>query len=205
MQKTIADLTEYIKAITAEYPGFPEGALSYIVEEINSVQQLYFERFHHESAVYQTPHTSAFTASVLPQEGMAEPCFSDLLAVFLDDTPLPLLDPVSYRASKAPAATMEEGQILYRGEPGSHKQLTVIYRQRPADLLFGDDGVTGEIYIPTKHLPLLGNKIRECISRTVMEYKDADYYAEAFNNWITVLDGYENGTMRAADRARRAL
>ena len=205
MKKTVPDLTAYIQSITDEFPDYSNKALSYLIEEINSVQQLYFERFHCESVVCQIAHTASFQAEIEGEQGMARPVFSDLMAVFLDDLPLTLLDEVSYKSTQSPSATMKDGRIFYKAEEGAYSQLTVIYRQRPADILYEDGAIRGELYIPLKHLPLLGNKIRECTARTVFEYKDADYYAKAYNSWLSVLDGYENGGSGSYRRSRHGL
>lgn len=205
MQKTIADIKSYIALIMKDYPGFSHNAYPQLVEEINSVQQLYFERFCHESGVFEAVHTAAFAVEIPQEEGMAAPSFSDILAVFLDDVQIPFLDEVSYKARKDAAATMRNGKIVYRADNENYQQVTVIYKKRPQDIVYANDSISGGIYIPLKHLPLLGNKIRAFIASSILEYKDADYYTEAYNNWIAVLDGYENGTHRVSSRLRAAL
>lgn len=203
MKKTVQDLEEYVYNVCAGIGDTSNMDKNVLAEEINAVQQLYFERFCCETAVYQAPHTSSFAVAIQEQQEMAPVEFSDLLAVFLDDLPLPLMKTADYYAGTRPAATMENGRLLYRGEGAAYRNLTVIYRQRPADVAYRDGMIEGGIYLPLKHLPLLGNKIRECFSRTNFDYADADCYAKAYNNWLTVLEGYA-GSMKEGNTAIRA-
>ena len=203
MKRTVQDLEDYVYTVCAGLGDPSHIDWCAIAEELNGVQQTYFERFCCDTAVFQTPHTAAFTAEISESGDLAAPTFSDLLSVFLDDLLLPLMSPSEYHATKRPAATMENGRIVYRAEGGTYKQLTVIYRQRPVDIAYRDGVLEGGICLPLKHLPLMSNKIRECFLRANFDFKEADCYASAFNNWLTVLEGYadpskEGGQIRMA-------
>ena len=207
MRVTVADVKGYIEAVLSEYPGASEGAFSYLAEELNAVQQLYFQRFHHETAVYESSApTSDMTVTVNAGAGMAKVEEGDVLAVFFGGEQMPYMTPAEFFATKRPAYTFYDEKIALRN-PQSFENIavTVIYRKRPADVVFDGVSCSGAVYIPQKHLPLLSSKLKECAARAAFEYKDADYYAAAYNNWVNVLDGYENGNGSAAARARAAL
>ncbi len=207
MRVTVTDVKGYIEEILNEFEGAPEGAMAYLTEELNAVQQLYFQRFHHETSVYESSAPSSdMTVTVNAGSGMAEVEREDVLAVFFQGAEQPYLSPEIFFATKRSAYTYVDGRIHLRAPKNPNDlSVTVIYRKRPQDLSFEDGTISGALYIPLKHLPLAGNKMRECAARSVFEYKDADGYAQAYNNWLKVLDGYENGDGSAAARARAAL
>ena len=207
MRVTVSDVKGYVEAILADYPDAPEGMLARLVEELNAVQQLYFDRFHHETAVYEAEYPSSdLTITVVSEAGMAKVEKEDVLAVFFQGVEHPYMSPEEFFATGRRAYTYYDNAIVLRA-PQSTEDLsvTVIYRKRPADLTCSEGTVSGAIYVPAKHLPLLSNKLRECAARSVFENKESDCYALAYNNWLTVLDGYENGDGSPLARARAAL
>lgn len=196
MKITVENIGTYIENIVAQYDHFPEGGYYYIIEEINALQELYFERYSGETVIYSaTGNNGRVTFSSMISSGESVPNAATVLAVFASGKELPLLSPVNYARSKDPAATVLSDAILFRtGTENNSCPLQVICHVKPAKVFYSTQyGFSGVVQIPEKHLPLLSSKIREIVSRLTGEGEEADRWAEVFNRHLSLLEQQNAG------------
>ncbi len=191
MQATLENLDGYFDDLFLNYPDFEDFNREFLVEEMNALQQLYFEKLmpqKSELSVLCPSEKIIDLKTVTPPVG-CEVSERDVIAVHAGTTEIPLLDYVDFERRTGPCCALLS-EKLYLRLPESSKNGTVrlLVRCRPKKIYISDGICVGEIYIPEKHLPMLTCKMKECMSRSVGENEDADAWAKAYNEWVAVLE-----------------
>ena len=204
MTQSIEDLNAYLSPILSAYPSLPSNAGVYIAKELSALQTRYFEEYAESygeiTSTLQTIAPVDLTQiSVQPSGAL---CADRVRAAFYNGTPLPLVSPKEYEQRQHACCTLFGESLALKGVTArSPYTLKIIYALCPAKIGYSNSSFTGAIYLPERHLPLLQNKLFECVCRLAGEFEEADLYAKAFNACLEAFKPKE----KPGDRLRAAL
>ncbi len=196
MVVSIADVEVYLNTLIAEYQNTPSDLKEYLVQELNAVQQLYFKRFAKEvTSVCQVVSSDLTISLSSGQDHLQDPQKEDVIAVFYAGERLTILDYEDFLTLLRPGCAIKDGRVYLRRStiPTENHTVEVVFRSCPKAVLSLGGTIQGAVYIPQRYLPMLTNKMKECIARSSLQYEDADYYAKAYNNWISFLQEEKSG------------
>ncbi|MBQ7847569.1 MAG: hypothetical protein IJ344_04705 [Clostridia bacterium] len=204
MDMSIADVEVYLNTLIAEYSDTPSELKEYLVQELNGVQQLYFKRFAKE--VTSVSRAASSDQTILLSSGLdaflQAPQKEDVIAVFYEGERLPIFEYEDFLSSARPGCAIKGETVYLRrsAPPNTDYMVEVVFRACPKAVLSLGGTIQGAVYIPPMYLPMLTNKMKECIARSALQYEDADHYAKAYNNWIAFLQAEEQGGAFAKEK-----
>ncbi len=190
MTATVSNLDGFFEDILAGYPDFKSTDYPYLVEELDALQQLYFEKLHPEEmllSVFCSSDQKIYMQDLQSESFFPEPC--DIISVSIGNVELPIVDGVTFLRSQKPRCAFLDGTLcLSFPQELATLSVKLLCRFRPKKITYGSSGCVGALYIHEKHLPMVRCKMKECLSRSVGDSEDADLWAKAFNEWVDALE-----------------